>query len=83
LGDGEVVLVVVAAVLGVWSRSVVAVGAVALVAGVASKRTLVLITCLAMGCVGAWRSQVEWREAVPLHIGRYAGWVSVVGESSE
>ena len=80
LGDGEVVLVVVAAVLGVWSRSVVAVGAVALVAGAVSKRTLVLMTCLAIGCAGAWRSQVEWRDAVPRHTGHYSGWVRVVGD---
>jgi len=80
LGEGEVVLVVLATMLGVWTKSLVCVGIVAIVAATISRRALVLLTCLVLGLAGAWRSQVEWQHAVPQHIGRYSGWVTVIGD---
>ena len=80
LRDGEVVLVVAVVVLGVWSRSVVCVGLASVIAAAISRRALVLVTCLAIGCAGAWRSQVEWHDAVPRHTGHYSGWVTVIGD---
>jgi competence protein ComEC len=80
LDHGEVLIVVAAAVLGVWSRSLVVVVAVALLAAAISRRALPLLTCLLIGLFGAWRSQIEWRDAVPRHVGHYSGWVTVIGD---
>jgi competence protein ComEC len=80
LRDSEVVLVVAATVIGVWTKSIVCVALVAFAAAGISRRALVLVTCLAIGGVGAWRSQVEWGGAVPRHIGHYSGWVTVIGD---
>src|SRR3954462_11349790 len=80
LRQGEGLMAVSAAVLGVWSQSVVCVLSVAVVAAAISRRTFGLLTCLLIGLAGAWRSQDEWRDAVPRQIGHYSGWVTVVGD---
>lgn len=78
--DCEVVMVALAAVIGVWTRSPGPVGAVAAAAFAASRRSPVILMCLLIGFAGAWRSRVTWDSAVPRHVGGYAGWVTVVGD---
>ena len=73
-------MVTLAAVIGVWTRSPMWIGLVALGAVVVGRRSSVLLACLVVGLVGGWRSQVEWHAAFPRQTGDYAGWVTVVGD---
>ncbi|MEP7046427.1 MAG: ComEC/Rec2 family competence protein [Ilumatobacteraceae bacterium] len=78
--DVHVVVVMAAAVIGVWTRSPTAVGAITIASVVAGGRRPVVLACLGIGLVGGWRSQVNWAEASPRHTGDYSGWVTVVGD---
>ncbi|MEP7201147.1 MAG: ComEC/Rec2 family competence protein [Ilumatobacteraceae bacterium] len=80
LNDGEVVMVALAAVVGVWTRSPVAIVAVAIASVMVGRRAAVVVTCLVIGVTGGWRSQVIWDSATPRQLGDYAGWVTVVGD---
>src|SRR6185295_8064781 len=80
--DGEVVVVTLAAVVGVWTRSPAWVGAVAVASLVFARRSAVLVACLVIGVAGGWRSQTTWDSAVPRHVGSYTGWVTIVGDPS-
>ena len=73
-------MTMLAAVVGVWTRSPAAVGAVAGAAIVVGRRPAVLIACLLVGLAGGWRSQVTWQAASPRHIGDYSGWVTMIGD---
>ena len=79
-GDGEVAMMTLAAVIGVWTRSPIAVAAVAVASIVVGRRTAIVIACLLVGLAGGWRSQVSWQSASPRHIGDYSGWVTIVGD---
>ncbi len=79
-GDGHVVMIMLAAVVGVWSRSPWWIGLVALVAFVLWRAPAVLLAALVVGIGGGWRSQVEWHAAFPRQTGEYSGWVTVVGD---
>jgi competence protein ComEC len=79
-GDGEVAMITLAAVIGVWTQSPLAVGAVAVVSTVVGRRPALVVACLLIGIVGAWRSEVNWQAAVPRHIGKYTGWGTIVGD---
>jgi competence protein ComEC len=78
--DGEVAVVTLAAVVGVWTQSSAWVGVVALASMMVGRRAAVVLACLLIGIAGGWRSQVSWQAAVPRHIGDYSGWVTVVGD---
>ena len=78
--DGEVVVVTLAAVIGVWTRSPAWVGAVAVASLAVGRRSAVLLACLVIGIAGGWRSQTTWDSAVPRHVGSYTGWVVIVGD---
>ncbi len=78
--DGEVALVALAAVIGVWTRSPLWVGAFAVVSALLARRVSVLVVCLILGVIGGWRSQDDWAGAVPRHIGASSGWATVVGD---
>ena len=79
-GDIAIALVAAAAVIGVWTQSLAAVGLVAVASTIACRRPTLLVVCLIVGLCGAWRAQVSWDQAVPRHTGPYAGWVTVVGD---
>jgi competence protein ComEC len=79
-GDAEVAVIMLAAVIGVWTRSPVAVAAVAALSMLVGRRAAVLIPCLLIGLAGGWRSQVSWDNATPRHTGDYTGWVTVIGD---
>jgi competence protein ComEC len=83
-GDGEVAMIMVAAVIGVWTQSPMWVAVVALAPLVAGpsrgRRHAVVLACLLVGVAGGWRSQVSWDAASPRHVGEYTGWVTVVGD---
>jgi len=76
-------MMMLAAVVGVWTRSPAAVGAVAGAAIVVGRRPAVLIACLLVGLAGGWRSQVTWQAASPRHIGDYSGWATVIGDPAQ
>ena len=78
--DGEVALVALAAVVGVWTRSPSWLGALAVLSALLSRRVAVLVVCMLLGVIGGWRSQVNWDGAVPRHVGGYSGWAVVVGD---
>lgn len=78
--DGEVVMITLAAVVGVWTRSSVGVGAVAVSVFLVGRRPAVLLACLVIGVAGGWRSQTTWDSAVPRHVGGYTGWATIVGD---
>jgi competence protein ComEC len=80
MGDGEVAMVMLAAVIGVWTQSLVAVGAVAVASIVVGRRLAVLMVCLLIGLAGGWRSQVSWEGVSPRQTGDYTGWVTIVGD---
>jgi competence protein ComEC len=80
LGDGEVAMVMLAAVVGVWTHSPMAVGVVALVSLAVGRRPAVVMACLLVGLAGGWRSQVTWEDASPQQLGDYTGWVTIVGD---
>ncbi|MEP7112957.1 MAG: ComEC/Rec2 family competence protein [Ilumatobacteraceae bacterium] len=80
LGDGEVAMVMLGAVVGVWTQSAMWVALVAGVAAIVGRRPLPLAVCLVVGLAGAWQSQVTWESAAPRHTGTYLGWVTVVGD---
>jgi competence protein ComEC len=82
LGDGGVAMITLAAVMGVWTQSVLWIGVVAVMSLIVSRRPAVLVACLAIGLAGGWRSQANWQSAAPRHIGDYAGWVTIVGDPS-
>lgn len=78
--DGDVALITAAVVAGVWSRALVWIVMIAIVPLAARRHSAVVIACLVLGSVGAWRSQTEWAAAVPRHLGEYSGWVAIVGD---
>jgi competence protein ComEC len=78
--DGEVVMITLASVVGVWTRSPAWVGAVALASVLVGRRSVVLLACLVIGVASGWRSQITWDSAVPRHVGSYTGWVTIVGD---
>jgi competence protein ComEC len=79
-GDGEVAMITLAAVIGVWTTSATSVAVVALASLTVGRRAAVVLACLLVGLSGAWRSQVTWQGAVPRHTGDYSGWVTMVGD---
>jgi competence protein ComEC len=79
-GDADVAIVMLATVMGVWTRSPACVGAVAAASILVRRRSSVVIACLVIGLLGGWRSQVSWASAVPRHTGSYTGWASIVGD---
>ena len=80
LVDGDVALVTLAAVLGVWTQSPVCVACVGLVSMLLGRRPAVVVSCLLVVLLGAWRSNVTWNSATPRHTGEYTGWVTIVGD---
>lgn len=80
LTDLDVALVALAAVIGVWTQTLVGIAAAALVPALPRRRSGAVALCLVVGLAGAWRSQVEWDHAVPRHTGPYSGWVTIVGD---
>jgi len=80
LTDGEVVMITVAAVVGVWTRSALWIGVVALASVLVGRRSAVLLACLVIGVGGGWRSRASWDSAVPRQVGNYTGWVTIVGD---
>jgi competence protein ComEC len=80
LTEREVVLLTVAAVVGVWTRSAPWTGASAIVCWLVARRPAVLVGCLILGVIGGWRSQVDWADAVPRQLGQFTGWATVVGD---
>ncbi len=80
LVDAEVATVTLAAVVGVWTRSPVWVGAIALASMLARRRGALVVVCLVVGLLGGWRSTVTWNGAVPRHLGGYSGWATIVGD---
>lgn len=80
LTDADVALVSLAAVIGVWTRTLVWIGAVALVPVLFRRRAAGVALCLVIGLTGACRSHVEWEHAVPRNVGPYSGWVTIVGD---
>ncbi len=80
LGDAQVVAVALAAVIGVWTQSVVWVGVVAAASLCVDRRGAVTGVCLLAGIAGGWRSQVGWQEATPRVVGGYSGWVTIAGD---
>ena len=75
-------MVTLAAVMGVWTQSVLWIGVVAVMSLIVCRRPAVLVACLAIGLAGGWRSQANWQSATPRHIGDFAGWVTIVGDPS-
>ena len=80
VGDAEVALIALAAVIGVWTQSVMYVGIVAVGAIVLRRRSAILVLCLVIGLLGGWRARQSWDAAVARHLGPYNGWVVVVGD---
>lgn len=80
VSDVEVALVALAAVIGVWTQSLMWLGVVAVGSMMICRRTVVLAACLLIGLAGGWRSQVSWEAAAPRHLGHFAGWAVVVGD---
>ena len=80
LADGDVAVVTLAAVIGVWTRAPMWVGAVSLAPLIAGRRPAVVAACALIGVGGVWRSQVTWDGASPRHLGPYTGWVEIVGD---
>ena len=78
--DGEVTLVALAAVVGVWTRSPWWLGASAVLSALLSRRVAVLVVCMVLGVIGGWRSQHNWDDAVPRQVGGYSGFAVVVGD---
>lgn len=73
-------MIALAAVIGVWTRSPIWVGASAALNLALSRRAVVLMICLIIGVIGGWRSQHSWDGAVPRHDGGYSGWAAIVGD---
>jgi competence protein ComEC len=73
-------MVMVAAVVGVWTQAWTWVGAVAIASVLVGRRAPVVVACLLIGFAGGWRSQVTWQAAVPRHLGNYTGWVTIMGD---
>jgi competence protein ComEC len=80
LVDGEIALVTLATVFGVWTRSPVWVAGIGVLAMLLGRRPAVVAACLLLGLLGGWRSSVTWNGAAPRHIGEYSGWVTIVGD---
>jgi competence protein ComEC len=84
LGDAQVAMIALAAVVGVWTQSLTWVAAVAFASWVTGRsggsRPAVVLACLVVGLAGAWRSEDSWAAASPRHVGDYTGWVTIVGD---
>ncbi len=80
VGDVDVAAIASAAVIGVWTQSLMWIGVAAVGSMLICRRTALLVVCLLIGLAGGWRSHVSWRAAAPRHLGHFAGWVAIVGD---
>ncbi|MEY2580974.1 MAG: competence protein ComEC [Ilumatobacteraceae bacterium] len=78
--DWDVVLLTLAAVIGVWTRSPLWVGSSAVISFLLTRRAAVLLAFLILGIIGGWRAQANWADAKPRHLGQYSGWATIVGD---
>ena len=79
-GDLAVVMVAIAAIVGVWTRSPAWIAVVAAASLMVGHRGAVVVACLLVGLAGGWRAAVSWESAVPREIGAYSGWVTIIGD---
>ncbi|MGB0112727.1 MAG: ComEC/Rec2 family competence protein [Ilumatobacteraceae bacterium] len=80
LTDAEVIAVVAALVLAVWSGSF-ALGAVsAVVGGVALRSPRWVLVALVLVGAGAMRSEQSWAGLAPDRVGRFDGWARIVDD---
>ncbi len=76
LGDGSVLVVALALVVGVWIGPA-AVLAWTAIAAVVHRRWIVVVLCLTVGLIGSVDAHHAWAQAQPRTLGPYEGWATV------